>query len=128
MDWITYLVLLLIAAGYILNHLAKRQEQNQPPRRPAPPLDPDAEPRPRRATTQLEKFLEDMQRRKVGEDVRTAEPIYDAVEVPAKPVPPPLPRGGDQRQFTRPNRGERMTSGTGYGAACPRGSGRRYCS
>jgi len=98
MDWITYLVLLLIAAGYILNHLAKNQQQNAPPRRPLPPLDPDAEPRPRRATTQLEKFLEDMQRRKEGEDVRTAAPIYEAVEVPDKPGPPPLPRSAEQRR------------------------------
>jgi hypothetical protein len=90
MDWISYLVIFLFVAVYILNQLAKSQQQ-KPPR---PQRDEDEAPR-RRPVTQLEKFLEDMQRRKEGEDVRTAAPIYEAVEVPPKPA---APRSLEQRR------------------------------
>jgi hypothetical protein len=96
MDWISYLVITLFVAVYILNQLAKSQQRKPPPR--AEREEDEAPPRRRRPMTQLEKFLEDMQRRKEGEDVRTAAPIYEAVEVPPKPAPPPLPRSLEQRR------------------------------
>src|SRR5262245_21081185 len=96
MDWISYLVITLFVAVYILNQLAKSQQRKAPPR--AEREEEEAPQRRRRPMTQLEKFLEDMQRRKEGEDVRTAAPIYEAVEVPPKPAPPPLPRPLEQRR------------------------------
>jgi len=95
-DWISYLVIFLFVAVFILNQLAKSQQRKAPPR--AERDEDEAPARRRRPMTQLEKFLEDMQRRKEGEDVRTAAPIYEAVEVPPKPAPPPLPRPVEQRR------------------------------
>jgi hypothetical protein len=95
MDWISLLVIFLFVAVFILNQLAKSQQRKAPPR--AERDEDEAPQRRRRPMTQLEKFLEDMQRRKEGEDVRTAAPIYEAVEVPSKPAPPPL-RTVEQRR------------------------------
>jgi hypothetical protein len=103
MEWLKLLIPLIAVAVWILSHLAgNQQNQRRQAPRPQPPFDPDQEPRhPGRAASELERFLEDVKRRKEMEQVPEAILIAEEVAPPRK-APPPLPRPVEQRRKSVP--------------------------
>jgi hypothetical protein len=110
MNWINGTILLIVVAGWVFSALKKRE----PPRglrAVAPPPrdddDPSAPPRRRRSATEVDKFLEEVRRRRESMEGRKPEPVRPPVMPPvtkppvamppvARPaesrMPPPLPR------------------------------------
>ncbi len=69
MDWIKWLVPLIILAGYILSHLAKNREEPRRSQRPPlppplPPRDSGERPAARRSPSEVDRFLEEVRRRR----------------------------------------------------------------
>ena len=92
MEWVKWLIPVVVVAVIIISQLAAKQPTRQPPPplpRPRPPRDPDDSAAPRRTSEDLEKFLEEVKRRKQSEET-AAEPLYTAQEIPARPAPRPV--------------------------------------
>jgi hypothetical protein len=104
-NWINGTILLIVVAGWVFSALKKRE----PPRglrAVAPPPrdddDPSAPPRRRRTASEVDKFLEEVRRRRESIEGRKPEPSRPPVMPPvamppvARPpesrMPPPLPR------------------------------------
>jgi hypothetical protein len=100
MEWLKLIIPLIVAAVWIISHLAagnQEKQQRRPPPRPLPPDDPNQEGRrPRRASAELEQFLEEVKRRKELEQIPEA--ILVADEPPRVPPPLPLPRPVEPRR------------------------------
>lgn len=115
MEWIKWLIPLIAIAVWILSQLAgNQQEQKRPSPRPLPPRDPDQDPRARRASEDLEEFLEKIKRRKDADERTAAEPVVLIAEevaaprpAPRRTAPPPLPRPVEQRRKSAPIGGKR---------------------
>jgi hypothetical protein len=98
MDWVKWIIPLIVIALYILGHLASMQrEQPRRPmaRSPQPPPDPDERAKRRPASSDLESFLDEMRQRKRLEE----EPVL--AEESSRPLPRHEPRRGDERSKSR---------------------------
>ncbi len=83
MDWIKWLIPLIALAVYILSNMAKEREETRRPLRPLPPPLPppqDTGDRPKRSPSEVDRFLEEVRRRRE----ETAKP---AEAKPAAPRP-----------------------------------------
>lgn len=101
MDWVKWIIPLIVIALYILGHLASMQrEQPRRPmaRPPQPPPDPDERAKRRPASSDLESFLDEMRQRKRLEEEQV-EPVL--VEESSRPLPRHEPRRGDERSKSR---------------------------
>lgn len=92
MDWIKWLIPLIALAVYILSNMAKEREETRRPLRPLPPPLPppkDTGDRPKRSPSEVDRFLEEVRRRRE----ETAKPAE---------VKPAAPRPVAERQPERP--------------------------
>ena len=97
MEWLKWLIPLVAVAVWILSQLvANQQRRQQGLPRSGPPRDPGDETPPRRPSDDLEKFLEEVRRRKEAQESAAAEPIYSAQEIPARPAH--VPRATEGRR------------------------------
>ncbi len=101
-DWVGLLIPLIIAAVWILNQLVKNRED---PRRKPPPLPAPGEdepgPRPRRTASDVDKFLDEVRRRRARAEGREASAPVQAPPRRRPPVRQPVPEV--QRTFPPPS-------------------------
>jgi hypothetical protein len=104
MDWVQWLIPLVALAVYILSNLAKGQEESRTNRLPRPPRSDEAvetaelaePPRQRRSQEEIDRFLEEVRRRKKTIEPPQNKPLSRPTTAPSqerpRPVPPPLPK------------------------------------
>jgi hypothetical protein len=100
MDWIKLAIPLVVLAFWILGHLLRNQQEEAPPMSRRLPPRPDGDPpgtRPRRTTTDVERFLEEVRRRREGQpsnltqEEEEAETGRSKDATSTRPVPPARP-------------------------------------
>jgi len=107
MDWIKATLLLIVVAGWVLSALAKKREPPRGLRAVAPPPrgndDVSAPPPRRRSASEVDKFLEEVRRRRESLEGRKPQPapvrpVESRQPAPRRvPEPPPLPRQQPRR-------------------------------
>lgn len=97
MDWLKLLIPLIAVAVWILSNMAKNKDMPrrlQPP--PLPPPD-ENDARPRRSANEVDRFLEEVRRRRAEAEGRPAPP-----REPVKPTPPSRQSVPERRRATPP--------------------------
>jgi len=110
MDWIKATLLLIVVAGWVLSALAKKREPPRGLRAVAPPPrgddDVSAPPRRRRSASEVDRFLEEVRRRRESLEGRKPQPALvrpvESRQPPPRrvPEPPPLPPPRQQPRRT----------------------------
>ncbi|MBM4068698.1 MAG: hypothetical protein FJ271_07105 [Planctomycetes bacterium] len=94
MDWLKLIIPLIFVAVWIISQLAKNKEQAAGRAKPPPlPLDDEEAPRARRSASEVDRFLEEVRRRRARAEGRTDSPAV-ADRPRSKPIaqrPPPRP-------------------------------------
>src|SRR5579864_3093234 len=91
-DWIKWVIPLIAVAVWILSNLAKNREEPRRQRTAPPPRPEDGMgPVRRRTPVEVDRFLEEVRRRREAAEAKLKKPQEESAPVPlAQPVPMPL--------------------------------------